>query len=69
MFVAADGSGDFTSIQEALDKVPENNQQIVEIHIKNGIYKEKLHIEKNFVTLIGESAEKTILTYGRSTIL
>jgi len=63
MLVAADGSGDFIRIQEAIDKIPENNQEIVEIHIKNGIYKEKLHIEKNFVTLIGQSPEKTILTY------
>lgn len=63
MLVAADESGDFTSIQEALDKLPENNQEVVEIRIKNGIYKEKLHIQKNFVTIIGESAAETILTY------
>jgi len=63
MIVAADGSGDFTRIQEAIDKIPLGNKQIVKIYIKNGIYKEKVHIEKNFVTLIGQSLEKTILTY------
>lgn len=63
MIVASDGSGDFTSIQEAVGRVPEGNKEIVKIYIKNGVYKEKLHIEKNFITLIGQNAKKTILTY------
>ncbi|OXM84796.1 pectinesterase family protein [Paenibacillus rigui] len=63
MIVAADGSGDFRTVQEALNQIPDDNRERVIIHIKNGIYKEKLHIEKPFVTLIGESAEHTILTY------
>ncbi|MFX3635286.1 MAG: pectinesterase family protein [Candidatus Pristimantibacillus sp.] len=61
--VAADGSGDYQFIQDAVNTVPDDNTERVTIHIKNGIYKEKLHIEKPLVSLVGESAEHTIITY------
>lgn len=64
MIVAADGSGDFRKLQDAIDRIPENNPEAIKIHIKAGIYKEKLSICKSNVTLVGEGAEKTILTYG-----
>ncbi|WP_094551182.1 pectinesterase family protein [Petroclostridium xylanilyticum] len=63
MIVSQDGSGGFKTIQEAIDTVPENNSNRVTIHVKNGIYKEKLIINKPFITLIGEIAEKTIITF------
>lgn len=34
------------------------------IHIAPGIYREKLVLERPYVTLLGESAENTILVYG-----
>jgi pectinesterase len=63
--VAPDGSGNYKTVQVALDAVPLNNKKPVIIYIRNGIYKEKLHLDstKNFVTLIGEDKFKTILTY------
>lgn len=63
MVVAIDGSGDFMSVQECIDSIPENNTETVVVYIKSGIYKEKLVIDKPFVKLIGENAENTILTY------
>ncbi len=39
--VAQDGSGEYTTVQAALDAVPANNKKPVTIFIKNGIYKEK----------------------------
>ena len=42
--VAKDGSGDYTSVQEAIDSitsVPET------VFIKNGIYKERVEIHKD----------------------
>jgi pectinesterase len=63
MIVASDGSGDFTTIQEAVDRIPDGNSERVVITVKNGIYKEKLHIRKPYVSLIGESADRTIVTY------
>jgi len=63
MIVARNGSGDFKTLQEAIDFIPENNSDRVEIHIKNGVYKEKISVNKPFVTLIGEEAKETILTF------
>ncbi len=45
------------------------NKNPITIFIKNGIYKEKLHLDssKNFVTIIGEDKFNTILTYDDHT--
>jgi PelA/Pel-15E family pectate lyase len=63
--VAADGKGDFRTVQEAIDKVPEKNRKRVSIKIKAGVYTEQVKIPANkpFITLIGESAETTKLTF------
>lgn len=63
--VAQDGSGDFTTVQEAFMAVPDLRKEETVIFIKNGIYKEKLILPstKNNVTIVGEDVEKTILTY------
>ena len=63
MIVAQDGSGDFKTIQEAIDSIPKENLLPITIEIKAGVYKEKLHIEVPFLTLKGESAETTKITY------
>jgi len=62
--VAKDGSGDFTTVQEAFNAVPDFRKVTTTIYVKNGIYKEKLVLpeSKNKVTLLGESADKTIIT-------
>jgi pectinesterase len=67
--VAQDGSGDFKTVQAALDAVPVKNKKPVTIFIKNGIYKEKIFLDstKNFVTLVGEDKFNTILTYDDHT--
>lgn len=62
--VAADGSGDFNTVQEAIDAVPDFRKQRTTIFIKNGVYKEKLVLpaSKNNVTFVGEDKHKTIIT-------
>lgn len=64
--VSADGKGDFTSVQAAINSLPDNpadNATIPRlIFIKNGIYNEKIFIEKNNIIFEGESKEKTIIT-------
>ena len=68
LIVAADGSGQFKTVQEAINAVPQttrfDNPAI--IHIKPGIYKELIYAqhEKRFVHLVGEDPEKTVLTYN-----
>ncbi|SDH43419.1 pectinesterase [Dyadobacter soli] len=62
--VAQDGSGDFRTIQEAVNAVRDHSQIRATIRVKNGTYREKLVIPawKQNITLIGESAEGTIIT-------
>jgi len=69
IIVAQDGSGKYLTVQEALDHIPFNNTKPVTIYIKNGLYKEKLHLDssKNFVTITGEDKFKTLLTYDDHT--
>lgn len=65
IYVNQNGTGDYTSITEALEGVRAYMDYTVTIHIANGIYKEKLIIPswlKN-VSLIGEDPEKTIITF------
>lgn len=63
--VAKDGSGDFTTVQEAINSVPDFRKKETTIYIKNGVYKEKLILaeSKSLVTFIGESRESTIISY------
>jgi pectinesterase len=63
--VAKDGSGDFKTVQEAIDAVPDFRKNRTTIFIKEGVYKEKLVLpaSKRDVSIIGENVEKTILTY------
>lgn len=63
MIVASDGSGDFTRLQDALDAIPAANRERICIHLKKGIYKQKIRITKPYVHLIGEAAPETVLTY------
>lgn len=67
--VAQDGSGKYRTIQAAFDAIPLHNNNPVTILIKNGIYKEKLHLDstKDFVTIAGEDKFKTILSYDDHT--
>ena len=59
--VDAAGGGDFKSIQEAINSLPNNATQQRVIYIRNGIYHEKIFIEKNFITLVGEDKKNTQL--------
>jgi len=63
--VAQDGSGDFTTVQQAVNAVPDHRKKTTEIFIKKGIYKEKIVVagSKKMVRFIGEDKNQTILTY------
>ena len=64
--VAADGSGDFVTIAEALRKLKGDSEESVRIFVRNGIYNEKILVNYtvNNVTIEGESAEGTVITNG-----
>jgi pectinesterase len=63
--VAQDGSGDFKTVQEAIDAVPDFRKNPTTILIRKGTYKEKLVLaaSKTNVKLTGEDVQTTILTY------
>ena len=63
MIVAQDGTGQFTTIQEAIDSISKDNTSRVAIYIKGGVYKEKLDINKPFVSLIGTHRDQVKLTF------
>lgn len=52
--VSQDGTGKYKTIQAAFNAIPLNNKKLITIFIKNGIYKEKLHLNssKNFISLL-----------------
>ena len=63
--VAKDGSGDFQSVQQAIDAVPDFRKNQTTIFIKKGIYKEKLVLagSKTNVKFVGEDVQGTVLTF------
>jgi pectinesterase len=67
LFVAADGSARFTSVQQAVMSVPSGTRENpVVIHIKPGVYKELIHVqrEKRHFKLVGENPTNTILSFN-----
>ncbi len=66
LVVDLSGRGDFTSIQAAINSLPDNAAEQRIIYIRNGVYREKIFIEKNFITLVGEDKNKTTLTVSQA---
>ncbi len=63
--VATDGSGDFGTVQAAINAVPDFRKAVTKIFIKKGTYQEKLTLpaSKTNVKLIGEDVNATVLTW------
>jgi pectinesterase len=65
--VAADGSGQYTTIQAAVSAAADRRpgEPRWTILVKPGIYRERVYVqrERGYITLVGEDAAKTILTY------
>jgi pectinesterase len=65
--VAADGSGDFSTVQGAVDFVPDNPPQRVTIFIKNGTYEEIVFFRnKSNITFRGEDRDKVQIGYANN---
>jgi pectinesterase len=66
--VAGDGTGDFKTIQAAVDSIPEQNADIFVIELAPGRYAERVTVPrgKNFLTLrgMGRSRQDVVLTDG-----
>jgi pectinesterase len=66
--VAADGSGDFKTVQAAVDSIAEQGTARTIIHIKPGTYTEVIRVpkEKPFIEFLGDDAATTILTFNNT---
>ena len=64
--VAKDGTGDYMFIQDAIDAMRVFPLARITLRIKNGEYNEKIELPSNKtdVTMVGESVEKTIITFN-----
>lgn len=64
--VAKDGSGNYTSVQTAIDSAPANQTIPYKIFIKKGKYIEKITVpaNKTFLYFIGESINETIISWN-----
>jgi pectinesterase len=65
LVVAADGSGQFSTVQAAVDAVPSQSAQPVIIQLKRGTYHEKIVVPplKTHIILRGDDAANTVITY------
>ncbi|MFM9954466.1 MAG: pectinesterase family protein [Opitutaceae bacterium] len=63
LVVAADGSGDFKTVQAAVDAVPANSETRATILVKKGTYPELVVVaaEKKKLTIRGEDRKQTII--------
>jgi hypothetical protein len=67
--VSTDGIGDFNTVQGSLDFIPDHSKKRVTIKVSNGLYQEIVYIRnKENVTLLGESQDKTIVRYANSEV-
>ncbi|KGN57171.1 probable pectinesterase 67 [Cucumis sativus] len=66
--VDINGNGEFKSIQAAVDSVPEGNSQWMIIHVRKGIYREKVHIpsSKPYIFLRGNGKGRTSIVWSQS---
>lgn len=64
--VAKDGTGDYKYIQDAIDAMRGFPLAPITLYIRNGVYNEKINLPANNtdITFIGESVEKTIITFN-----
>ena len=68
MVVAHDGSGNFLTVQEAINAVPDFNSEELTILIQPGIYHEKVVIpeSKSHITMIAKTEGESVISYDNS---
>ncbi len=66
LVVSQDGTGNYSSVQAAVNAAPIGRTTPYVIYIKNGTYNEKITIPSNkpFIKLVGENVAHVILTYN-----
>ena len=68
--VAADGTGNFTTITDAINFAPNNSNDQTRIYVKQGVYEENVEIPsyKRNIFMHGDGIDATIITGNRSKV-
>ncbi|XP_077239928.1 pectin lyase-like superfamily protein [Tasmannia lanceolata] len=68
IIVDQSGKEDFTSVQDAIDSIAEGNSQWIIIHVRKGVYREKILIpeSKPYIFMRGNGKGKTIIIWNDS---
>ncbi|XP_047972453.1 pectinesterase/pectinesterase inhibitor PPE8B-like [Salvia hispanica] len=68
--VAADGTGNFTKIMDAIGAAPEHSSKRFVIYVKKGVYKEYVEISKKKwnIMMIGDGVNATVISGNRNFI-
>ena len=67
--VSADGTGDFNTVQGAVDFVPDRSSRRVTIFVRNGNYEEIVYFRsKSNLTIVGEDRDKTVVFYANNEV-
>ena len=63
--VAKDGSGDFFTVQDAVDAVPYYSKVATTVHIRPGVYREKVTVpaDRQKIHLSGDDARTTVISW------
>jgi pectinesterase len=69
LVVSADGTGDFNTVQGALDSIPDYNPKHVTVFIRNGMYEEIVYFRnKTNITILGEDRDKVVVFYANNEV-
>ena len=68
--VAADGTGNFTTITDAINFAPNDSSDRIIIYIREGVYEENVDIpsQKTNIVLLGDGRDVTFITGNRSVV-
>ena len=62
--VARDGTGDFTSIQAAINSIPADENAPQTILIRPGVYAGRVVVNRDNLRLVGQSRQETVITHS-----
>jgi pectinesterase len=69
LVVSDDGSGNFNTVQGAVDSIPDDNPKKVTVFIRNGNYEEIVYFRnKSNISIIGENRDKVVIFYANNEV-
>ena len=70
LVVSADGSGNFSTINDAINFAPNNSMVRTVIYVKEGVYNENVEVPsyKTNIVMLGDGSDSTVITGNRSVV-